>query len=436
VSTPALIYDEQSAPPLQRVALPPVLMAAPVAYTRSLRNIAQALHEAGALRALCTSGAANTAFRVARSLSIRRRGMSPDAPPSLQARIIEGVPDSLIHNQVGWEVARQIVARVRPHPVALDWLWLRAIHHLDRTSASMLRRDDIQAYVGLEHASLLALRAASSLNKRTVLVCASPHSDARRRWVDPEYEAFPELKTQTTPTLLARQRVADARRDAELALADIVLTNSRLTTESLVSAGVASEKIVTLPLGIVGALSSLDERMPDNGTVTFLFAGTVAPHKGVHHLMNAWGRVGRSPAELHLYGKLLMPPSSLEPRPGLVVHGAVPYRELERAYLSASVLVLPTLYDGFGEVIGEALAHGVPVITTPRAGAADLIEHGRNGFIVPPGDPDALAACMESCVRHRRQLAGMRQEALETARRWSWPEYRKRLLQLLAERLH
>jgi glycosyltransferase involved in cell wall biosynthesis len=346
------------------------------------------------------------------------------------------VPAHLVHNQHGWEVARQVASRVGASPLVLDRLWLRTVMRLDATCARLIAEQRFQAFVGLEHASLMTLRAASLTGKPTVLVCASPHHSARRRWVDSEFAAFPALKNRTTDALLERQRVADDRRDQELRLAEVVLTNSRLTTQSIVDAGVPGEKIVTLPLGIVPALNSVDERPLGDGVIRFVFAGTVAPHKGIHYLLEAWARLraGRA-AELHVFGKSLVSAKMLGIHSGVTMHGAVPYANLRRAYLGASVFVLPTLYDGYGEVIGEALAHGVPVVTTSRAGAADLIRDGVNGFIVPPADARALADRMDWCLRHPREIEAMRPRALETARQWTWEAYRRALREVLAARL-
>jgi glycosyltransferase involved in cell wall biosynthesis len=97
---------------------------------------------------------------------------------------------------------------------------------------------------------------------------------------------------------------------------------------------------------------------------------------------------------------------------------------MSHAYKEATLLVFPTLCDGFGMVVAEALAHGVPVITTPNAGAADLIVEGRNGFLVPPGETALLAERIGWCLDHADDLAAMREEAQATAGRWTWPDFR------------
>ena len=108
---------------------------------------------------------------------------------------------------------------------------------------------------------------------------------------------------------------------------------------------------------------------------------------------------------------------------------------LRDAYIGASVLIFPTLFDGFGMVVQEAFAYGLPVITTAHAGAAELIVEGMNGFVIPPRDPEALAQIMSWCISHPEELWKMRVAALKTAEAWTWKDFRDTLKQRLNEKL-
>ncbi len=114
-------------------------------------------------------------------------------------------------------------------------------------------------------------------------------------------------------------------------------------------------------------------------------------------------------------------------------HGSVVRSVLFEAYEAADILVFPTLSDGFGMVVTEAFAHGLPVITTNRAGASDLVRHGVNGLIIPAGDAVALANALKWCIENRQQLTGMRQAALDTARNWQWSDYRAALTRVVCD---
>jgi UDP-glucose:(heptosyl)LPS alpha-1,3-glucosyltransferase len=75
---------------------------------------------------------------------------------------------------------------------------------------------------------------------------------------------------------------------------------------------------------------------------------------------------------------------------GQVFFGGV-RRDMERIYQAADVFCLLSQFDTFGMVVLEAMAAGVPVIVSDRVGARDLVEHGRNGFVVEREDVDTIA---------------------------------------------
>jgi glycosyltransferase involved in cell wall biosynthesis len=92
------------------------------------------------------------------------------------------------------------------------------------------------------------------------------------------------------------------------------------------------------------------------------------------------------------------------------------------------VLVLPSLLDGFGMVVSEALAHGLPVITTRNTGAADLIEPGINGWVIDAGNVEALAERLEHCIARPAELEAMREAAELSAARRPWSVYRSEIV--------
>ena len=90
-------------------------------------------------------------------------------------------------------------------------------------------------------------------------------------------------------------------------------------------------------------------------------------------------------------------------------------------YSGGSVLVLPSIEDAFGLVIGQALACGMPVIATTHTGGPDVLEEGVTGFIVPPGDVGALQSALTTAYENREMLTEMGREArrrVEQARGW------------------
>src|SRR5439155_11660999 len=193
--------------------------------------------------------------------------------------------------------------------------------------------------------------------------------------------------------------------------------------------GWSTKRVAVVPYGAPPV--SKQERSGDrSGPLRILWVGTFSARKGAHYLLAAWRNsfAANRNVTLDIYGAVTLPESLLENIPSNIrFHGSVPRRELDRVYAQSDTLIFPTLCDGFGLVVTEAFAHGLPVITTTRAGAADLVHHGHNGLIVPPGDARALTDALEWCLTHRSELKAMRRTALATAARWQWRDFRQTL---------
>jgi glycosyltransferase involved in cell wall biosynthesis len=154
----------------------------------------------------------------------------------------------------------------------------------------------------------------------------------------------------------------------------------------------------------------------------FLFSGSLIHRKGVDLLGRAFVRLARelSNVRLKLVGdgelrgaleQMLQPV-----RDRVEFLGFKDWPELPSCYAAADVLCVPSRYDGWGLVVPEGLASGLPVIAADRMGAAiEFIETGRNGWLVPAGDEGALLAAMrEAALLPSAELAEMSRRARES----------------------
>jgi glycosyltransferase involved in cell wall biosynthesis len=154
----------------------------------------------------------------------------------------------------------------------------------------------------------------------------------------------------------------------------------------------------------------------------FLFSGSLIPRKGVDLLGRAFVRLARefSNVRLKLMGEgesrgALM--QTLQPVSDQVEFlGFKDWTELPNCYAGADILCVPSRYDGWGLVVPEGLAAGLPVIGTHRMGSAiEFIETGRNGWLVPAGDEDMLFASLhEAALLPSAKLAKMSGRARES----------------------
>ncbi|MDR3568445.1 MAG: glycosyltransferase family 4 protein [Syntrophobacteraceae bacterium] len=409
-----------------------------LAYHEQAQQAALALQEEGLL-GRWEAGGVNALQKDLTStlLSIGQR-LFPEAEDILRRRAVKAELVGRVQSHWGWEAARLIAARGLKKPLFADWLWERSERRLSRLMARLIQGDNYDIVYGYEHGCLEALYAARSVGKKSIVGFVSPHHLTRESILEPEYRKFPELHTAESKILQELGRTRDARRDREAVMADFIECNSSFTARSLVEAGFEPQKIFVAPLGCPDAIPR--ERLPSrsNGCLRVLYAGTLSVHKGTHLLARAWKRLGvyRS-AELHLYGSVRLPQRILQGiGENVFFHGSVSQAELFAAYEEASILCFPTLCDGFGLVIGEALAHGLPVLTTRNAGGADLIESNRNGVLIEAGNLDHLVEALDWSLRNPKLLHDMRASALETAQSNDWSAYRRKLRTTLREKLN
>ncbi|HKO19093.1 MAG TPA: glycosyltransferase family 4 protein [Acidobacteriaceae bacterium] len=296
---------------------------------------------------------------------------------------------------------------------------------------------DVDAVYTFEHAALRTIQAAREKGVFSFYEQPSQHHAFFGKVLREQLSRYPELANAHTGILLDSKTVRrNRRRDEELLLADCVLCNSQFTRRTLTDAGVDGRKIEVTPIGFPRPLPS--SREATGGPVIFLNAGIQSLRKGVHLLYRAWRSLSfrEDEAELWLVGKMELPESLRRDLPGRVrITESMPRKDLMQLYGHASVLVLPSLADGFGMVVTEAMSRGLPAIVTTDTGTSDVITHGNSGFVIPPGDEAALAAQMRWCVEHREELPAMGAAALATAEQWQWADYRRALASLISRKL-
>ena len=159
-----------------------------------------------------------------------------------------------------------------------------------------------------------------------------------------------------------------------------------------------------------------------------LFAGSLGQRKGLSYLLAAVERLAGH-VELTLLGsKTVEGCDALDAAVRIhrwipsLPHAAV-LEEMERQ----DVLVFPSLFEGFGLVILEAMSRGLPVIATSHTAAPDLLVDGEEGFIVPIRSADAIVEKLEILLREPERLRTMQAAALARAGVHRWQDYRQRL---------
>jgi glycosyltransferase involved in cell wall biosynthesis len=221
--------------------------------------------------------------------------------------------------------------------------------------------------------------------------------------------------------------------------ADEVITVSDYTARQVLSRlGVAADRVTICPNGAPQWTPIADHDRRSAGHV--LFMGTIEPRKNVGALLRAYaGLLERRPdaPPLVLAGRItqacqpLLDELARPPLAGRARHlGYVGEAERERLYRQASMVVLPSLDEGFGLPALEAMTMGVPVVVSSRGALPEVV--GRAGLIVEPDDIPALTAAMDRLLRDPALARTCVAEGLTQSRRFSWDVSATRLIEAYA----
>lgn len=274
----------------------------------------------------------------------------------------------------------------------------RSIHHLHRLWETQVLRDweNVDAAVLLLHGT--APRLVEHCRRRgtkVILEAVNVHPTRQDALLEAEYARRGSCY-RVNP--IVRERML-----AEIECADHILCPSRIVARSFIESGVSANRVSVLPYALDSSLPHVVRgkgRLP-NVPLRIVCVAQVTFRKGQVYLLEAVQKL-RSSLGPHSVEVTLVGALDPEYEPALRAHqGAfrhirhVPNELIHDVYLNADVLVLPSIEDGFGVVVSEALSAGLPAIVTDQCGSADLIRDGQNGWIVQAASSDGLAAALE-----------------------------------------
>jgi glycosyltransferase involved in cell wall biosynthesis len=203
------------------------------------------------------------------------------------------------------------------------------------------------------------------------------------------------------------------RLEAEWQAADTVLVNSEWSQQALMQQGVPAKKIIVVPLALNSQLKKTPMPVKATGTLKVLWLGSVILRKGIPYLAEAARLLGKRNIEFLLAGPLGISREALQSFPGSIkILGRITRDRLDEVYSQAHVFVLPTISDGFAITQLEAMAHGLPLVTTPNCGR--VVTDGLDGLIVPARDSKALADALARLEANRALVTEMSFNALQT----------------------
>jgi glycosyltransferase involved in cell wall biosynthesis len=304
----------------------------------------------------------------------------------------------------------------------------RVATHLGRT----LRKRQINALYAYEDGAADSFTRAKALGMQCFYDLPIGYWRAARRLLATEQERWPEWQTTLGGFLDSAPKLA--RKDEELRLADRIFVASQFTANTLLDFPGPLAPIEVIPYGFpavstIRGYSGFSSARP----LKLLFVGGLSQRKGIADLFAVVDAL-QPHVTLTVVGH-----KSTHDCPALNTAlsrhrwiPSLPHAEVLALMQEQDVLVFPSLFEGFGLVITEAMSQGTPVITTNRTAGPDLIEHDYNGWIVEAANTAALQEAIVKLLTHPQLLAEAGRAARETARRRPWQVYGQELAAALA----
>jgi glycosyltransferase involved in cell wall biosynthesis len=210
-----------------------------------------------------------------------------------------------------------------------------------------------------------------------------------------------------------------------------LLSISHFSSDYFTRLGIAKKRVY--PFGYfqksfsTSAFKRSISQKTSNPKVKIVFVGQLIPRKGIDILIKTLGQLRLSYPDIRL---TLIGDGSFRKSYEDLVHtynltdivtflGVLPSNSVRDQIMAADILVLPSRWDGWGMVVNEALSVGVPVIVSDRCGAADIIQHKRNGYVFRSDNIKDLYSCIDNFLSHPEKWQSMKEAALDTAKKIS-----------------
>lgn len=218
------------------------------------------------------------------------------------------------------------------------------------------------------------------------------------------------------------------RKDEELALADKIYVASSFTKNTLTKYPGKLADIEVIPYGFPPINANRSYTSIQNRKIKVLFVGGLSQRKGLSYLFEAIKGLDKN-IELTIVGK-----GAIDQCEALTTAlkktnyiPSLPHEQILKLMSEHDLFIFPSLFEGFGLVITEAMSQGTPVITTERTCGPDIITHGKDGWIVKAGESAPIHELLQTFITKPELLAKVGKEALKTASSRPWQCYEKEL---------
>jgi glycosyltransferase involved in cell wall biosynthesis len=281
------------------------------------------------------------------------------------------------------------------------------------------RLTECDVVVAFADFALRTMRRARQLAAVSIVERGSAHILLQKEIMEEEHRRFSDTPVRIDERLVAKQL-------QEYEEADYIAVPSTFARDSYLARGVPPDKLICVPIGV-----DLErfQAVPKTDRVFRILAVAGGLRKGCQYLLEAVRQLRLPNCEVLLLGgaggeldRVLAKYRDL-----FRDVGKIPHHELYRWYSQGSVFVSPSVEDGWGLVVNEAMACGLPVICSTNTGARDMVRDGVDGYVVATRDVAALKDRLLYLHAHEHERTAMAQSALQRVREFTWDRYGERI---------
>lgn len=217
------------------------------------------------------------------------------------------------------------------------------------------------------------------------------------------------------------------RKDKELQLADKIYVASSFTKKTLEMYPVKLTNIEVIPYGFPPINKNREYDNVKIRKIKVLYVGGLTQRKGISYFFEALKGL-EDKLEVTVVGKGNLKCTALKKALAKVNYiPSLPHDEILKLMASQDLFIFPSLFEGFGLVITEAMSQGTPVITTDRTCGPDIIHNGVDGWVIKAGDAKPIRSLLMTCISNPSILVNTGKAAMHAASQRPWSVYEKEL---------
>ncbi len=298
-----------------------------------------------------------------------------------------------------------------------------------------IQKNKVNAIYSYEDCALNSFRVAKKHNIKTIYDLTAPYWLLKKKILEEEAQLQPEWNLSSTEILTEKKCI---NKDEEIFLSDQIIVASSFTARSLelLDKNLKS-KINIVPYGINNQKNININKRNKNDKLKLIFVGRPVLSKGIQYLIKILEGLD-FPWQLEVAGYVPEKPEEISESMHLLFKdqrcnylGQISNTKIIDRMKQNHIFIFPSLFEGFGQVLLEALSCSLPIITTVNTGGFDIIENGKDGFLTPIRDVEKSIKILNKLYNDEEYRLSVSENAFLKANSFSWSKYQNEISKII-----